>query len=1327
MATSLKELGQIIQPKTSEPETTPSLRDALSHPARTIDSYYVTASIRAILKEIFDTATNRKGQGYWIRAEYGSGKTHFIAALTTLLTDRNDDVWNSLRDEETRRDYRAALSKLKLFPVTFSLLGAGEAGAADSLMRLFEKEIHAALPNGLRGRFSVFSEEHAVEWYQLQAGSLIKEAIAAHFKSAHKVNPDEFLTQQGARKFGAEIIDIARQESINIELKGAFRERFAYIYEQITKLGGYDGIVFVVDEFRSWQERHEGKPSFEEGVQVLETLAYYLPVEEHMNILTVVASQGDCPQKLMGSGRGDRFIVRELLSGKDLSDYGEIVCFRVRDVQPGKDIEIEEYYKFCRDNYRFLKQTPKDYFRSIFPFQPRCFDILRKVTQSYDRYGLPSTRSGIHIAHETLRNNGLLASARLAVLSDLLNSKTLTTGLRAQQFRASYDSYQYVLETIDTLPMDEEERETARRIVGTLYLWSVVNSDQARGMTLNELAEATLASLQGVRPDDAVLDLLNRLKSDIPQIRYDKEKGARFEISEIGSKQPERVFGTFKKKGKAEIEAQNKAWRTSLFWDFKTLEGAGSDQGFAGGFFDGYGNRDATGEIVLPHTIPVKATPADLKVQYGGEVIVSDKWQASFGEAWPNKPEIHFRIVYLTANASVDKGDQLDPRIALCIPASLSDDTRENLAELVGCNLMLELYNDRDYPGEGAMRDWAKARRRTAMAAVLKNQIEEYRRGAIITQKELGLPANQIFMRPQKSRGDREETLASELLENAYDAPLFNPKEFKKDFTDADARKVFHGLFAKIPAKADESARDNFAAGMGLVPKNNPTQFALQANSMVARIQDRAANAGDVALADLVKEFCQYPYGLTEDMVRLAILCAVRAGAPPLVLADLNPSAGFRLTTGKEPMGRRITSRLVSQVEWSTKIEKAFLGARLRTSDEKPFNDALPYAQIINPNLTAANTPDEESARNAELCLSLQSLGGSLPAVRDNLKKLASVLGGTLDQDTTEAFARLEAIAASNDYLEFFTVVRESYPTPELFKAGYEFYERGKRFTARYPELQSTKAYLDGLAKLDDAYLDLTAQNLLTQLEFKGLWNSSESALRAMPDSFRQFKDRYSLAYRKTHREFHQTLEALQKELAAVEDKLTVIDRLNGLEIGAPVGASLPQQVESMQSKVRPCALKDACQVEEKPRCGACHWDGKTVAPVDEVKALASRIECASRVLCKRVTQEAIRKILEQSAEPTVKTLLDMITASQIEELAAVLTPDMVNRIKGILAAANIEHRDLAISGLLEDVLAVEEDQVDDLLKRLRQRLLAAFDQAKKDTAGKKRIRFMLK
>src|SRR5208337_4510986 len=123
MAASLKPLGQIFEPKPTEPRTTPSLRELLTQPVEALDTYKVTASLHALLKELLDKAVHRKGQGYWIRAEYGAGKTHFIAALTVLLTNRDPAVWSELRDESLRLEYQKSMGKLKLFPVTYSLLG----------------------------------------------------------------------------------------------------------------------------------------------------------------------------------------------------------------------------------------------------------------------------------------------------------------------------------------------------------------------------------------------------------------------------------------------------------------------------------------------------------------------------------------------------------------------------------------------------------------------------------------------------------------------------------------------------------------------------------------------------------------------------------------------------------------------------------------------------------------------------------------------------------------------------------------------------------------------------------------------------------------------------------------------------------------------------------------------------------------------------------------------------------------------------------------------------------------------------------------------------
>jgi hypothetical protein len=53
VTSSLKELGQIIQPKASDPKTCPSLQDAPERPPETVDSFYVTPSLRSLLRGLF--------------------------------------------------------------------------------------------------------------------------------------------------------------------------------------------------------------------------------------------------------------------------------------------------------------------------------------------------------------------------------------------------------------------------------------------------------------------------------------------------------------------------------------------------------------------------------------------------------------------------------------------------------------------------------------------------------------------------------------------------------------------------------------------------------------------------------------------------------------------------------------------------------------------------------------------------------------------------------------------------------------------------------------------------------------------------------------------------------------------------------------------------------------------------------------------------------------------------------------------------------------------------------------------------------------------------
>src|SRR5512136_2833873 len=126
----MRELNKIISVRTEPPETTPSLPIIIQKEKaeQTVAEYLFTPALRGHCKRIFDRVVNRKGQGFWVQAEYGAGKTHFLGTLVDLLVWRELKVWEALRDQELRSEYSGVLSKVKWFPVAFSLRGMGQSG-----------------------------------------------------------------------------------------------------------------------------------------------------------------------------------------------------------------------------------------------------------------------------------------------------------------------------------------------------------------------------------------------------------------------------------------------------------------------------------------------------------------------------------------------------------------------------------------------------------------------------------------------------------------------------------------------------------------------------------------------------------------------------------------------------------------------------------------------------------------------------------------------------------------------------------------------------------------------------------------------------------------------------------------------------------------------------------------------------------------------------------------------------------------------------------------------------------------------------------------------
>jgi hypothetical protein len=141
----MKKLNELIKVKHLGETTLSLVREIKSKPKETVGTYVFTNSIREDFEKILDSIISNRGGGFWIQAEYGAGKTHFIAALSCLLMDTSEGLWNLVQNSEIH-NYRFKLEKMKLFPVVINLKGEASAGEKEEkLLRIIERHIEETL------------------------------------------------------------------------------------------------------------------------------------------------------------------------------------------------------------------------------------------------------------------------------------------------------------------------------------------------------------------------------------------------------------------------------------------------------------------------------------------------------------------------------------------------------------------------------------------------------------------------------------------------------------------------------------------------------------------------------------------------------------------------------------------------------------------------------------------------------------------------------------------------------------------------------------------------------------------------------------------------------------------------------------------------------------------------------------------------------------------------------------------------------------------------------------------------------------------------------
>jgi hypothetical protein len=1296
------------------PQTTLSLLPALhSHAREMVETYVFTDTIRDYFAKILDATATGSGQGFWVQAEYGAGKTHFLVVLAALLANDHADLWSLVTDEQIGL-YRRRLQQSHLFPVVVSLRGMGEADTLTGrslLDVLLEDGFEPALQRAsLDDRVQVVAAEDYIVWLEEHTSVAIRNDVEAFVRHKTGRGSREYREGEGANALARLIAEYCQQNAIGPKIAASVKDRLAHIYRQITGLqpARYNGLLVMIDEYEGWEKAHPSPAARAHDEDVLETLAYLLPRDLGCQVVTVVASQSAIPAKLLGGQTGDRFVPIPLLASQNERDYDVIASRRVRGLREDRLPEISDHFLYCQQNFEFARGLSEAEFRDIFPFQPRCFEIVRKVTAR----DLPTARSGITIFHEVVSHPATLQRDMLVRAADLLHSPHLVDDcLPTPEYRDAYGAYKVAREALPTLELDAGDLPLAQAILDTLFLWHLAYKEHPRPMSLLDLAQATLTTSDFLRAEDNVAYVLGQMQS-LRQVEFEGQQASFVPAGEEGASVVT-LFNDYRRRMQDDAYRLSAIWSNSLFLSPQETRG-----------------QQALFSNFTPDEALTRRTE-HRNLEYGGQMIVASRWQVDWGLPLP-KDDSHFRLVILSSDAaqSLKAEDLQDPRIAVVYPAPLSDETARAAADWLAWNQMSDDYAESKRTGREAeaAREWLAGQRAALLQRLLDTQRRQYQSGRVITRDGLAISAREAFGQPGEDR--LLAAIAAPLLAAAYPQLPLSWDQLARVLRPAEACRVFNGYFSRSPGTADSAATRNFGVALGLSHPEKPGHFSPQQARALDIIGEMLRERkGELPAWKVLETLSAPPYGLPYVLIQLYLLAFVRQGDPR---AEIMLKRDHQIkTAARQPFsGNRITASSVVDLDFKPGLERYF--DVLVEAAGPSWNDTVAYGREVLGELHATTDPADVEAQAQRLDVALVHLAEEQESTGRNLEILRQRLGAPLPDAARDALQGLGQLAGAggSSYQRFYEQARELYATPDALRDQQRTFVRLKDLAGLSAEIIAARDYLSEIQlRPADQELALDRMAILGQIDLGNLASQPGqwSGIRAELDRFRA---RYRNTYHKHHRDFHAALGELQEALAEAPRRLRGLELLNGIEeLGRPVGEDLARRYRALQGRAQPCAVPFAAlTLEATPVCQQCRLTLVEEPPKADVAGFQRDLDKALLAQQRRLASEAIRRVLAKSQENAIATFVQVVQTANLASLLDLLDEDLVTFIQILLAEEEVATSE---SDLLQRFAAayptLEEADLPKALREFEALLRAAFDEARQANPDKKTVRLTLR
>ncbi|MDR1977807.1 MAG: DUF2152 domain-containing protein [Synergistaceae bacterium] len=944
-----------------------------------------------------DRRDNPVGQGYWIQAEFGSGKSHLLCCLAALALGQKD-AWEIVRkkEEASGRGKRDSLYRFweegietknsrgnrGILVVVKTLVGAGSGtiGLSDKGRRLSEYVLDAVkeqLQIELDKNISLYPAE-------LLADRFVGEDLERYRKDLAKFLHDPDFFEEDEYE---EIDDFIQtiQENMTPEYKRSCGNKLWRFYTEYLKVQpqiaaeaedilkymaetiideGYSGLLLVLDEVSLFMKnRDEARRTEDEKTLVV--LSNRLAKVHNLPVWTVCAAQQAIESKMGVKNiiADDRLKLVKLL--EEDKGYYDIVLARVRAI---RDTDaISAYYLHYRRGFTWPNSIGEADFSHFFPFHKPAIEVLRAIT-----YELTTTRSAIHFMHQTLKHQIKNRGRELIRLWELFDEAMryeedpsgVHSGLVAIKTKKEMDyrAYEACKRQIDGLTKGflKVYRDKSVKVIQTLFLYHIARTHQL-GITPEEIANSVLIERDEesnpVENIEHYENIAENLKKELRQIlcAFDEEKRPRYRFDPVFTGvDPRDEFGKARDEAESNAAMQNEAWEHLLAmdeWPLRTRQVTLDLSNGVKSIFRGIApwmgkNSTRPGEQTLEVSWLGRQIAGRIEMRDLGRVaaenrplppIDSDQTDWDFAVYVSTRPVADSAIARLLERRG-------DPRVILWVPASLTQEERDRLIDFAAYRKLVADWQGKDSEDAVAVTGWVAESLRTDLARIVKVVDGSYARG-----RADALNNTQMDFHVAGELTPVLAPLVNRVLSATYaskDVRFEGAIEFKKE----DAVKVINGIVktGQIPkgAKPNQniSAAQNFGFGLNIMKKSAEKILDVSGNAYVldmkAFIDEKLVDDGQTMKVEtLYKNFMGIggprDYGLTRRMVQLYLLCLVREGR---VRVTLGSKAGLAIST--------LDYSNIADVEFSTKVLDA-LGEIQKVAQPENWEVLRPYAEKL--------------------------------------------------------------------------------------------------------------------------------------------------------------------------------------------------------------------------------------------------------------------------------------------------------------------------------------------------------------------------------------------